>query len=250
MRLNFWKYLILICMPVISSLGPFLVEGQAADHVFFDKKMVNFEFAEMKKHPNGQVSQTFIIRLPEDQAGQVSVLFQENQNPEVYTASFDKNTFTVYVDKPTCIRLFVFAGTDKMIHVVHTDIVLFGKSRSLAQRTLAEPSAAAVLKKLPYIALVSDKNVYWHQTGIPLTFSLKADFHIPVPVKLNVVDKNQNKVLAPTKKHPLQFVYTPAHDDQLRQSGSTAVKQTILSARFVRPGPSSRFLSGMPVIFI
>ncbi|MBU1194360.1 MAG: hypothetical protein KKE62_01155 [Proteobacteria bacterium] len=214
----------MICVPVIGSFGPFLVEARAADHTFWNKDMLHLEFAQMKKHPNGQVSQTFIVHRPENQTDKISVLFQENQRPEVYTVPLDQNTFSIFADKPSSIRLFVFTRAGQTHHVVHTDMVLFGKSRSLALRTLAKPSEAAVLKTLPHIFLVGSESYYWHQTGIPLTFSLKTQFHPLHPVRFHVADNHQIKPLAADTLNPLQFVYTPSHDKQLRQAGSTAVK--------------------------
>ncbi len=225
------KFLLLICLPVIGSLNPNLVGVWAADHAMFSDEMLRIEFLTMEKHHDGQVSQTFAVYPPERAATTVSILFQENKKSMVYKAVIKNNTFTIFVNKPSRIRLFAIVKARETTHVLHTNIVLFGNSRIPVQRIPAA-SEGRILKTIPHISLISADTYYWHQTGIPLTFTLGTNFqpalfNSALPA-LNVIENSHIKPVTADKEHPFHFIYTPPLDEKLRQSGYTAFRQDTL----------------------
>ena len=266
---NHLKRLVLISVLAAGSLAWSLAWGEieAAETGIQElENTVYLEFLELKKEKNGQVSQAFAIRLPDphpyhragpgqktgkktDQkpvqkpAAEIKVLFRENQNPEWYFVPISGTTFSIRADRYSHIRLFVVVSDPSATHVIHTDLMLFGKSATPAQRDPASPSDAARLTSFPQIRLMDAQNYYWHETGVPLTFYLHpkdtdspdADTRLP---GLNVRSKGFKDpvadLLEPDGERPAHFVYTPPHDPYLRQAGSTAARQDLIFTRIRR----------------
>ena len=219
-----------ICIPVVGSLVFFLVEIRAADHAFLQRDMLYLEFSELKKHPNGQVSQAFIVHLPEGGTPAATVLYMENQDPVVYTEPIVNGTFTIRMSQYSRIRLFVLAGKKDALYLAHTHLVLFGKSGTTAHRTPASPSLADRLASLPRISLESAEQYYWHQTGVPLGFTIK-NAGIPDP-GLTVFENGRITPLVPDSPDPHRFTYTPPHDERLKKAGYAAARHDIVFTRF------------------
>lgn len=235
------KYLLLICIPVISSLSPNLVGGQAADSFLLLPESLTLTFLEMKKHRNGQVSQAFTVSPPSGAIGPVTVLFLENQDPKVYEAPLLNNAFAIDVNKPSRIRLFVFAADREKTHVIHTNLVLFGKSGTAVKRVAASPADAGRVKTLPHISLVSARDYYWHQTGIPLAFTLANIVPVPSP-GVSALENDRVTLLSPDETHPSRFVYTPPHDRRLKQSGPAATRRDTIFTH-ISHGPTRYYLA-------
>lgn len=254
---NHLKRLVLISVLMAGNLAwsPAWGEIEAAETGIQGlENTIYMEFLELKKEKNGQVSQAFAIRLPESHpyhragpgqtsAAEIKVLFRENQNPEWYSVPVTGTTFSIRVNRYSHIRLFVVVSDPSATHVIHTDLMLFGKSGTQVQRDPASPSDAARLKSLPQIRLMDAQNYYWHETGVPLTFYLHpkdtdspdADTRL---TGLNVRSKGfkypETDLPEPDPTRPAHFVYTPPHDPYLRQAGSTAARQDLISTRIRR----------------
>ncbi|MCG8638950.1 MAG: hypothetical protein MI862_04410 [Desulfobacterales bacterium] len=267
------KRLVLISVLVAGSLAWSLGWGkiEAAETGIQElDDTVYLEFLELKKEKNGQVSQAFAIRLPaphphhragpgkktgqktdqnsgqkpgQKSAAEIKVLFRENQNPEWYFVPITGTTFSISVNRYSHIRLFVVVSDPSATHVIHTDLMLFGKSDTPAQRHPASPSDAARLTSLPQIRLMDAQNYYWHETGVPLTFYLHpkdtdspdADTRLSgLTVRSKGFKDPEIYLPEPDGERPAHFVYTPPHDPYLRQAGSTAARQDLIFTRIRR----------------
>ena len=202
-----------------------------------DKGFLYFKFLDMKKEKNGQVSQAIELICTDPGAGTIQVLYQENQEPAVFVAPVTNGGVTLFVDKPSHIRLFAIAvsraGLQKKILVAHTNLVLFGKSVTPAQRILADDVHANQITLLPAIQLMSPERYYWHQTGQPLKFYIQSpvDLSPVVPGKFQMAVLENHRITPLVLNRLLDFSYTPPHDERLKKAGALALRQDILYTR-------------------
>lgn len=232
---GFIKYLLFTCLPIIAGVLLNSLEVRAADLAGYPKEILRMEFSAMHRLPNGQILQCFTVLPPSDSTGPVTVLYLENKDPVVYRATPVNQSYAINVDKFSCIRIFAFAKDREKSYVTCTDLVLFGKSETPAKRTPGTISDAALLRGVPHISLKDADHHYWHQTGVPLTFTLITALQRSTPV-MNVFKNNYTSTLVPEIAQPSQFVYTPPHDERLKQSGSAATRQEILFTRLEYDG--------------
>lgn len=234
MLFNLVKSLLLICIPLISS-SALLVEDRAAGHAAQTDNLLALEFLKVKKHSNGQVSQSFTIHQPDRPEYPVTILFQENQDSQFYTIKPENNSFEIFADKASHIRLFIFYKSKSQTHIVHTNLMLFGKSRIPVKRISAALSDINLVKTLPHISLMSAQSYYWHQTGIPLKFTLNNVFYLPLPELMAM----ENEKIIPLKHDdtdPGAFTYIPPHGEYLKKNGSTATRQDTIFTSFMNKG--------------
>lgn len=216
------KYLLLICIPVLGSLWFYLVEAGAAKQTAVFEEMLKIEFLKMKKHVNGQVSQSFAIHLPPDASPKI--LYRINQEPAFWTARITDKCFTIWADSPSQFELFVLSVNPDTMDIVHTDFKLFGKSKTPVKRVPAELTDLKWINRLPYITLLAADTYYWHQTGTVLNFTLSNTLSKQGPTFF-AHENGSIRSLVPDHSQPDQFVYIPIHDERLKQSGYAASRQ-------------------------
>ncbi len=201
-----------------------------------DAGFLYFKFLDMKKEKNGQVSQAIELICTDPGAGTIQVLYQENQDPVVFLAPATDGVVTLFVDKSSHIRLFAIAvnraGLQKKTLVAHTNLVLFGKSVTPAQRIMADDVHANQITLLPSIQLMSPERYYWHQTGQPLKFYIQSpvDLFPVLPGKLQMAVLENHRITPLVLNQLLDFSYTPPHDERLKKAGALALRQDILYA--------------------
>ncbi|MCP3940693.1 MAG: hypothetical protein GY710_04330 [Desulfobacteraceae bacterium] len=201
-----------------------------------DKNFLYFKFLEMKKEKNGQVSQAIELVCTDPAVGAVKVFYRENSDPAVFFAPVKDGIVTLIVDKPSRISLFAFstnpAGFPEKKLVAHTNLVLFGKSSVPAPRIMADDIDVNRFAGLPGIELLSSENYYWHQTGQVLKFCIKPvlepDSSDIDPGNIRIFVLENHKIRRLTMDGTLDFSYDPAHDERLRKTGVTAIRQDIL----------------------
>lgn len=223
------KYLVLACMLMFGSLVVYPARG-GTEHSILIPDLLHLEYTGWEKHVNGRISRSFAVHPPADSADNLKVLFRENSSSDLYTAELKNNRFTITADKTVAINLFVVAQTDSSaggrIHVTTTDFVLFGKSGTPVIRKPAAPTDAGLLASIPHITLDPGRYYYWLQTGTPLTFRIKSPFDVSDFSPMSLAD-NRISPLEPDIS-ALGFVYTPPHDDRLRQAGNMASRQDMV----------------------
>lgn len=239
MRPCYLTFLILICFPVFSCPGnPFAQKAFAAKPSVSENRMLHLEYLERKKLLNGQASQAFRIHPPYGTDKKASVFYNLSGEERIYSATLQHNTFSIRVSKPSGISLFVFLENNDERYIAHTNFKLFADSRTQPDRIPAEnddiPAGTATCR----LCLKNASTYYWHQTGIPLTFFIRSK-SAPSHEALYVTENNTCRALraglaaAPDK--PLEFSYTPPHDDRLRKAGISAARTDTLHTQ-IRDG--------------
>lgn len=190
-----------------------------------DSGFLFFQYLDMKKQKNGQVSQRFELVCTDNQVDTIEVFFRENQDPTVYQARVTDFCFSIFVDQPSRISLFAVAHTPGKILVAHTDIVLFGRSKIPSERQAADKAVKAFPAVNPYIELLSPEKYYWNQTGQTFRFHIKSPFD-PGPLHLSVLENDRMHTLIPGRQS--DFSYVPSHDLHLRKTGIQAARQDTL----------------------
>ena len=222
------KHLLLTCLLVLVGflLNPGVI--RADDLAGYPKEILHIQFTAMDRLQNGQTVQRFTVHPPRISTGPVTLLYLENQDPVIYKATPVKQCYAIQVHKTSNIRIFAFAQDQQKSYVTCTDLVLFGKSKIPAKRIPASISESVLLRGLPHIALNNSDRHYWHQTGVPLTFSLVTASQTLTPTVMKLFKNNNTTTLVPEIAQPYRFLYTPPHDKRLRQSSLTATRQDLL----------------------
>ncbi len=193
----------------------------------------SFEFLEMKKDVKGRVTQGFNINLPEALISRLLVLYRQDFDPKVYKALISGTEFSIQVNSPSRIRLFIIERNHQSISVSHTTFMLWGDSNApLNDRVFAASDEITFLNNLPYIGLKEPERFYWHQTGESLSFELKRFFDLSIP-PVFAYENNKVHSLSLVSKSPVIFEYTPPHDLNLRQKGGTAFRQDMILTQFI-----------------
>ena len=186
--------------------------------------LLYFEFLDMKKEENGQVSQAFRLAYNDKHINAISVFYQVNQDTTIYQAELMDSGFSVFVDKPSYIRMFAVGRVTGKAYVAHADIFLFADSQIPPERHQASQTEM----NFPFVKLVSPKNNYWNQTGQDFRFRVNALFD-PGRVNLTILENGRTHDLLPHQN--LEYSYVPPHDQRLREEGHLATRQDILFTR-------------------
>ncbi len=218
----------LISVFICCCLKPALLWADPLDAGF-----LFIQHLEKHKEKNGRVHQAFKLVCTDKKVDAITVFYRERRAPTFYQAKVADACFTISADRPSGIQVIAIARTAHKTLLARTETMLFGQSKTLPERVVADPTATAGLSILPYIDLVSPDNYYWNQTGQTFRFRIKAPFDAG-QTNLSALENGRTLSLMPNRES--EFVYVPPHDRYLRKAGALAFRNDILFASVMDGG--------------